>query len=124
MDTKEREKLKKLLLEEKAVIEKELGKIATKNPDIGGDYQAHFHKSEQSDTLDEKAHSITDYEEERAIEQNLELRLKDINGTLKKLEEDKYGTCETCLAPIAKKRLEVVPVARFCLDCAEKARLS
>ncbi|MEX1063904.1 MAG: TraR/DksA C4-type zinc finger protein [Candidatus Paceibacterota bacterium] len=123
MNPKELQKLKESLLKEKEVLETELGRIATKNPDIEGDYQAHFHKPDQSDTLDEKAHSITDYEEERAVEQSLELRLKDINETLKKLEGDKYGDCETCMAPIDKKRLEVIPVAKFCVDCAKKARL-
>lgn len=124
MDPKELQKLKESLLKEKEVLETELGRIATKNPNIEGDYRAHFHKSDQSDTLDEKAHSITDYEEERAVEQNLELRLKDINETLKRIDDGKYGNCETCQAPITRKRLEVIPVAKFCMDCAEKARLA
>ncbi len=122
MEPEELKKLKESLLKEKKVLETELGRIATKNPDIKDDYQTHFHKTNQSDTLDEKAHSITDYEEERAVEQNFELRLRDINKTLEKLEEDKYGSCETCMTPIDKKRLEVIPAARFCVDCAKKAR--
>lgn len=123
MTPKEQEKLKEMLLAEKGAIENELSTFASKNPIIEGDYQAHFHKSDQSDTLDEKARGITDYEEERAVEQNLELRLKEINETLNKLKKGTYGICDKCLAPIDQKRLNVVPVARFCVGCAKKVKL-
>lgn len=123
MTSQELKKLKEKLLEEKAVLEEQLGLIATKNPNVKDDYQAHFHKAAPDDTLDEKAHSITDYEEERAVEQNLEVRLHEINETLKKIEQGTYGVCDKCSAPIDKKRLKVMPVARHCLNCAKKARL-
>ena len=123
MTPDEVKKLKKDLLEEKKTLEAELNRIATKNPSVEGDYQTHFHKSEPGDTLDEQAHNITDYEEERAVEQNFELRLHEINDALRKIDEGIYGTCEKCLLPIDQKRLKVVPVAKFCFDCAKKATL-
>ena len=112
-----------MLLKEKKTLEFELSRIATQNPAVKGDYRAHFHKAEPDDTLDEKAHSITDYEEERAVEQNFELRLREINETLEKIEKGAYGVCDKCKVPIDEKRLKVVPVAKFCFDCAKKARL-
>lgn len=124
MTPAEVKKLKEDLLEEKKTLEAELNRIATKNPFIEGDYQAHFHKSEPGDTSDEQAHSITDYEEERAVEQNFELRLHEINDTLRKIDEGTYGNCEKCHSPIDQKRLKVVPVAKFCFDCAKKATLA
>lgn len=124
MTPQEIKKLKSVLLKEKKILEVELGHIATEDPAIKGNYLAHFHKPEPDDTLDEKAHSITDYEGERAVEQNLELRLREINKTLKKVEEGVYGICDKCQAPIEEKRLKVVPVAKLCLDCANKARLT
>lgn len=119
MDPKEQEKLKEILLSEKKAIENQLNRFADKDPTIKGNYKTRFNKSDQSDTLDEKARNITDYEEERAVEQNLELRLREINGTLEKIDKGTYGVCDKCLSPIDQKRLDVVPVARFCVSCAK-----
>ena len=123
MTPKEQEKLKEMLLTEKEAIENELSGFASKNPVVKDDWQTHFHKSDSSDTQDEKARDVTDYEEERAVEQNLELRLKEINETLEKIEKGSYGVCDKCLSPIDQRRLKVIPVARFCVDCAKKAKL-
>jgi RNA polymerase-binding transcription factor DksA len=123
MTPQEIKKLKSKLLKEKKILEDELGRIATEDTAIKGNYRAHFHKPEPDDTLDEKAHSITDYEEERAVEQSLELRLREVNDTLKKIEEGTYGICDKCQAPIEEKRLKVVPLAKLCLNCAKKTKL-
>ena len=71
---------------EKEIIEVELGRFTTKNPVVKGDYRAVFPKSDQSDTLDEQAHSVTEYEQDMEIEQNLELRLREINETLAQID--------------------------------------
>ncbi len=123
MDQETQAKLKELLLKEKEQIELELGKFTSRNPMVQGDYQTHFHKSDQSDTLDEKAHSVTEYEEEKAVEQNLESRLKEINETIIRLDTGTYGACYKCQSPIDEKRLKVLPVAGLCMDCAKKVAL-
>lgn len=120
MTPQEVKKLRAALVKEIKVLEAELARIASQNPSVKGDYQAHFHKPDSSDTLDEKAHSITDYEEERAVEQNLELRLREAEVTLKKIDGGTYGICEKCASPIDARRLRAVPVAKFCVDCAKK----
>ncbi len=123
MNPKDLQKLKEELEEEKKKIEAELDSFANKNPVVKGDYQARFPSTDQTDTLDEKAHSVTGYEEERAVEQNLELRLKEIGEALKKIEAGAYGVCVKCQVQIEEKRLAAVPVARFCLSCAKIAKL-
>lgn len=122
MSPQELKKLKEDLLAEATKIEKLLDEFTTENPIVKNDRQSHFHKSDSSDTLDEKAHSVTDSEQERAVEQNMELRLREIKGTLKKIDEGTYGVCEKCISPIDVRRLKVVPVARFCVDCSKKAK--
>lgn len=117
MTKEELKKLRQNLLVEAETIEKELAEFTTENPLIKGDRQSHFHATDPSDTLDEKARSVTDFEEERAVEQNLELRLREIKETIKKIDQDNYGICEKCSSPIDIRRLKVVPVARFCVDC-------
>lgn len=123
MDPKESEKLKQVLLTEKALIEKELAHFANKDPHVKGNYESIMPQVDSSDTLDEKAHSVTDFDQEIAIEHNLELRLKEINETLTKIESGTYGVCDTCGQQIQQKRLEIKPAARFCIDCAKKATL-
>ncbi len=123
MDKQEIEKLKKDLLAEKANIEKLLSEFTKENPIVKGDFQSHFHDTDQSDTSDEKAHSVTDSEQERAVEQNFELRLREINETLAKIDQDSYGVCEKCSSPIDVRRLKVIPVAKFCVNCTQKGKL-
>jgi len=47
-------------------------------------------------------------------------RLRDVIDALKKVEGDTYGICEGCEEAIPKKRLEVFPAARYCIQCKSK----
>lgn len=124
MTPQELKKLREDLSVEATKIEKLLDEFTTENPIVKDDRQSHLHQSDSSDTLDEKAHGVTDSEQERAVEQNMELRLRDIKETLKKIDEGTYGICEKCVSPIDVRRLKVMPVARFCVDCNKKAILT
>jgi DnaK suppressor protein len=43
--------------------------------------------------------------------------LKDIDNALDKISNGTYGVCEECEEKISEKRLEVNPVARYCITC-------
>ena len=43
--------------------------------------------------------------------------LKEVLTALQKLDEGGFGECERCGEPIAEKRLEALPFARYCIDC-------
>jgi len=45
--------------------------------------------------------------------------LKKINHSLKRIEENEYDLCESCGAPIGKKRLTARPEATLCIACKE-----
>jgi DnaK suppressor protein len=49
--------------------------------------------------------------------------IHDIQSALTKIEDRTYGLCERCEEPIPRRRLDVVPWARFCVPCqsAEEA---
>ena len=52
--------------------------------------------------------------------------LGDIEAALRKIEKGTYGICEHCKRPIEKKRIKVLPSARYCLVCqngSEKQRV-
>jgi RNA polymerase-binding transcription factor DksA len=40
---------------------------------------------------------------------------------LRRMDEDRYGICESCGVAIAKGRLEAIPFTRYCVRCAETA---
>jgi len=48
--------------------------------------------------------------------------LTDIEDALAKFDAGTYGECENCHQPIVEARLEAMPAARFCIDCAPRRR--
>ena len=45
---------------------------------------------------------------------------KDIADAFRKLQNNTYGVCEECGSEISIKRLEVNPLARYCIECKTK----
>jgi DnaK suppressor protein len=45
------------------------------------------------------------------------IKLAQIDDALEKIEEETYGICEECGCDIPKKRLNVLPFARCCIEC-------
>lgn len=62
---------------------------------------------------------------------SLELRARDrerklikkIEKTLKRIEEDDFGYCDTCGIEIGIRRLEARPTADMCIDCKTMAEI-
>ena len=50
-----------------------------------------------------------------------EVELQRIGAALKRIETDEYGYCVACGDDIDPKRLELVPTAPTCIDCAQAA---
>jgi RNA polymerase-binding transcription factor DksA len=45
---------------------------------------------------------------------------EEVRDALLRVEQGSFGTCENCGQVIVKERLEALPFARYCVDCAEK----
>lgn len=60
--------------------------------------------------------------ESEALAATLTANLVDVEHALAKMDAEEYGTCESCHGPIAEARLEAMPAARYCIDCAAKRR--
>lgn len=118
MDPKQLEQLKKTLLEEKKKLENELNEIARRNPQIKDDFEVRFPR--YGTTRDENALEVAEFEKLKAIEMNLEKKLAEIKETLKKIDQDSYGICRTCLEPIEEPRLKAIPTASLCAVCAKR----
>jgi DnaK suppressor protein len=49
---------------------------------------------------------------------DLQESLDDVEAALRRVAEGTYELCERCGKPIGEARLEAMPTARRCLDCA------
>ena len=55
---------------------------------------------------------------EVAISQNEEWLLNQVEAGLERIEKGTYGVCQQCGREIGTERLEAVPYAARCIDCA------
>ncbi len=91
-------------------------------------------KAELNDDIDRTVHYMQDEvstfadPNDRASQESdmaLELRnrdrerklIKKIEGTLRNIDANEYGYCESCGVEIGLKRLEARPTATLCIDC-------
>jgi RNA polymerase-binding protein DksA len=109
------EKVKTLLLQEKAKLEKEVAKFS-KNK-INGDENAETAFPDYGDKEDENAAEVADYVVNLSMEENLERSLRDTNQSLKRLEKGEYGICKYCHKPIEEKRLLARLTSSSCMSC-------
>ncbi len=63
-----------------------------------------------------------EYAKELSIEQNTVDLLGKVRHALARIDSGGYGVCESCGKPIPVERLEALPYATLCVDCAAKAR--
>lgn len=101
------EKMRQRLLEEKKLI---LTKLA--NNDLSID------DSETPDPVDLAARNYSK-NVTLAVSENESRQLRLIEEALQRIEDEEYGFCLNCKKPIQLKRLEVIPWARYCLNCQE-----
>jgi len=101
------EKMKeRLLLEKKAI----LAKLASNDLSV-----------DDTDTPDPVDLAARNYSKNvtLAVSENESRQLKLIEEALQRIDDEEYGLCLNCGKPIQSKRLEVIPWARYCLNCQE-----
>jgi len=73
-----------------------------------------------SDTADEFGSQNSTREFQLGLIENEEEILHEVHQALSRLDEGTYGICERCEQPIPLRRLEVLPYARYCVECKRK----
>ena len=68
------------------------------------------------DSADQSAQDVDQGIDYSLLEMKYE-QYKDIADAFRKLENNSYGICEECGGEISIKRLEVNPLARYCIEC-------
>ena len=98
-----------LLEEERRDLQAKLGELG-----VGGDsliYDSNFTDSSQVTAERSEAETLV---------ASLRETLEDVERAIGKLEEGTYGRCESCGNEINPVRLEAMPAARYCIDCASR----
>lgn len=114
----ETEKYKNKLLEEKKLLEEELGSLG--KVDKKGDWEAVPEQENNTQEVQDEADMADrsgNYEERTSILNTLEERLANVNKALDKISNGEYGLCEKCHQKISRDRLGVNPAALTCEDC-------
>lgn len=108
------------LLEEKARLESALSHVGFKNPQISGDWQPSAPNLNEP-TADENdiASGIEAFEENAAVEVELEARLLEVDSALTRMEIGLYGVCRACGAQIEVARLNANAAAPTCITHRE-----
>lgn len=113
-------KYKKMLEGEKEKLLKELASIGQKNPSNEGDWEAKPTDLD-SDSADENetADTLESLDENRAILDQLEIQLIQVESALGKIEAGTYGKCNACGKEIPEARLGANPAALTCMEHAK-----
>lgn len=81
--------------------------------DTGLEYDANF--ADTSQVSAERGEAVT-------LANTLREHLADVEHALKKIEDGRFGSCESCEQPIPDDRLEAIPTGRLCMNCASGKR--
>lgn len=71
-------------------------------------------------SFDENVQEVEMIQESLGLQKNIKKVIKDTREALKKIEKEKYGTCEECNGSIEDGRLKAYPAASFCVTCANE----
>ena len=67
------------------------------------------------------ATQVFEQQRDLALRERSRAELARVEAALQRLRDGTYGTCASCGDPIAPERLEAIPWAPRCIDCARKA---
>ena len=69
----------------------------------------------------DQANELIEKEMGFVMSNNMRSNLREVEEALERIDKKHYGKCLRCGEAIAPKRLEVLPFARYCISCQEKA---
>ncbi len=111
LDKKTIAKFKRLLLKQREEIVGEVKQMVESSKEMGQD---------GIQDIGDEAANIYNKQVLLSLNENERLRLHEVDEALDRIENGTYGICEECGGPISLKRLEVRPVAKYCVPCLTK----
>lgn len=111
------EELRRRLEEDRARLQAEIRGVAERPADYRTT-EISWYGNHLADTGTET------FEDEKALalEAHLNGMLGLVNAALERFENGTYGICENCHQPISPERLEALPYATTCVQCASARR--
>lgn len=109
MTEKQREELKKTILQTKEEIRNEIAHLEEKTAPISPDIS--LGRLTRLEAMQEK--SLND-----SVLQKARIRLKKIDFALGKIDDEAYGYCSICEEEIPFGRLQIMPESTICVSCA------
>jgi len=111
LDKKTLQRFKKILLKEREEIIGGVKQTLESSKEIGQD---------GIQDLGDEAANIYNKQILLSLTENERLRLQELDEALDRIANQTYGVCEECGGPIGMKRLEVRPIAKYCVPCKTK----
>jgi DnaK suppressor protein len=111
IDSKTLARFKKILLKEREEIVGEVKQIFESSKEMGQD---------GIQDIGDEAANIYNKQVLLSLNENEQVRLKEVDEALDRIKTGSYGVCEECGGPISLKRIEVRPVAKYCVPCLTK----
>jgi RNA polymerase-binding transcription factor len=111
LDKKTLGRLKKVLLKEREQIVGEVRQTYVSSQEVGQD---------GIQDIGDEAANIYNKQILLSLNESERLRLQEVDEALDRIATRTYGICEECGGPISLKRLEVRPVAKYCVPCLTK----
>lgn len=111
LDKKTLGRLKKVLLKEREQIVGEVRQTYVSSQEVGQD---------GIQDIGDEAANIYNKQILLSLNEGERLRLQEVDEALDRIATGTYGICEECGGPISLKRLEVRPVAKYCVPCLTK----
>ena len=111
LDRKTIARFRKILLKEREQIVGEVKQIVESSNEMGQD---------GIQDIGDEAANIYNKQILLSLNENERMRLKEVDESLDRIENGTYGICVECGGPISLKRLEVRPVAKYCVPCLTK----
>src|SRR3954452_19104411 len=105
--------LRTALEDERQTLRAQLHELGFGDGEVGLEYDSNFADSSQV---------TAERGEAEARATSLRETLGAVDHALAKFEDGTYGRCESCNEMIPEARLEAMPSARVCIDCASKQR--
>jgi DnaK suppressor protein len=111
LDKRTLSRFKHILLKEREQIVGEVKQIVESSKEMGQD---------GIQDIGDEAANIYNKQVLLSLNENERMRLQEVDESLDRIGNGTYGICEECGGPISLKRLEVRPVAKYCVPCLTK----
>jgi len=112
LNKKEKEHYRKMMLEMKQEISYLLSEFKNESNQVETGIAQDVGDKAESSYTKEFLLSLSDTERQQLLM---------IDEALRRIDDGNFGVCQECEKVITKKRLNVVPWARLCIECQQKA---